>query len=159
MKKLFFGLLIGLMLLCHYGNTMAMDIDEPIMKVGAALSGGALAAGTGSGIVVIGASLTAEHWYYMASDVLTMAQADAAGTTPAICLAISTTQCMTNGVFRLASSPSWTLGTIMYLSITTAGHLQTTAPSATGNQVQRLGVAIAADVILVAPSMDIGEVK
>jgi hypothetical protein len=47
---------------------------------------------------------------------------------------------------------------IAYLSITVAGAVQYAVPSVSGNQVQRVGVFISANILYFAPSMDVGEI-
>lgn len=60
-----------------------------------------------------------------------------------------------HGVVKLASSPSWTVGGLIYLSVTgTSGNTLTqTAPSGTNNVIQVLGIAIAADTMIFNPSL------
>lgn len=120
------------------------------------LQGSSLSAGTGSGNVISGTSLTAGRAYYMASGGLTLAQANAASTLPAICIADTTTSCMFSGVYKFSSTQSWTAGNQIYISASNAGYLVTTAPSTAGQFVQKIGVAIASDTILIMPSLDIG---
>jgi hypothetical protein len=67
----------------------------------------------------------------------------------------SNTYLLPNGTCKLASSPSWTVGGLIYLSITgtTGNTLTQTAPSSTNNSIQILGVALAADTFLFQPSL------
>jgi hypothetical protein len=62
---------------------------------------------------------------------------------------------LTHGVMKLASSPSWTVGGLIYLSTTgtTGNTLTQTAPSGADNVIQVLGVALAADTMLFSPSL------
>ncbi|MBA7544280.1 hypothetical protein ES705_36632 [subsurface metagenome] len=48
-------------------------------------------------------------------------------------------------------------GAMVYASAT-AGGLTSTAPSTTGQQLQRIGVAISADILFFDPSIDVGEI-
>ncbi len=115
-----------------------------------------IAASTGTGSALTGASLTAGNAYYFGSSGLAVAEANASTTLPAVCVAISTTQCVYSGVYRYSATQSWTVGGILYLSASSAGALTQTAPSTTGQFVQRVGVAIAADTVLIMPSLDVG---
>lgn len=67
----------------------------------------------------------------------------------------SNTYLLPGGTLKLSSSPSWTVGGLVYLSITgtTTNTLTQTAPSATDNSIEVLGVAVAADTILFIPSL------
>ena len=115
-----------------------------------------LGTSTGSGLAIAGTSLTAGSVYYQGASGLAAAKGDAAGTTPGICVAISATQCVYSGVYRFGTSQSWTIGGVLYLSDSSAGGLTQTAPSTGGHFVQRIGVALAADTMLVMPSLDVG---
>jgi len=62
---------------------------------------------------------------------------------------------LTHGIMRLASSPTWTVGGLIYLSITgtTGNTLTQTAPSGSNNAIQVLGVALTADTMMFCPSL------
>lgn len=120
------------------------------------LQGSSLSAGTGSGSVISGTSLTAGRAYYMASGGLTLAKADSSSTLPAVCIADTTSSCMFSGVYKFSSTQSWTAGNQIYISAANAGYLVTTAPSTAGQFVQKIGIAIASDTILIMPSLDVG---
>lgn len=62
---------------------------------------------------------------------------------------------LVHGVCHLSSSPSWTVGGLVYLSTTgtTGNTLTQTAPSSTNNSIQILGVALAADILYFNPSL------
>lgn len=91
------------------------------------------------------------------------AKADAAGTTPAMRIALESKgdgeACLmlVKGYIRDDSAFEATVA-IAYLSIATAGAVQYTVPSVSGNQVQRVGICISADIMYFAPSMDVGEI-
>ncbi|MFP5230130.1 MAG: hypothetical protein ACLGXA_21130 [Acidobacteriota bacterium] len=108
---------------------------------------------------ITGTSLTPGTVYYQGAGGLTAAEADASATTPAVCVAVSSTLCAYDGVYQYASSPSWTVGGVLYLSDASAGALTQTAPTASGHYVQRVGVAIAADTVLIMPSLDVGGIQ
>lgn len=87
------------------------------------------------------------------------ADADAATTMPCTALALETgtgaKKVLLKGYMR---DDTWdfTVGANVYVS-TTAGTLSTTAPTGTGKQVQIVGIAVSADVVLFNPSPDIIE--
>ena len=91
------------------------------------------------------------------------AKADAAGTTPAMRIALETKgngeSCLmlAQGYIRDDSAFEFAVA-VAYLSITTAGAIQYAAPSVAGNQVQRIGVGISADILFFSPSIDVGEI-
>ena len=91
------------------------------------------------------------------------AKADAAVTTPAMRIALESKgdgeACLmlVKGYIRDDSAFEATVA-IAYLSISTAGAVQYAVPSVSGNQVQRVGIFISADILYFAPSMDIGEI-
>lgn len=119
-----------------------------------------LGTATGSGLYIPGTSLTVGSVYYVGTSfALTAAKADSASTLPGICLAITTTACMYSGVYRYTSTQSWAAGNILYVSDSSAGALVTTAPSTSAHFVQRVGVALAADTILIMPSSDVGTIQ
>lgn len=118
-----------------------------------------LGTSTGSGLYIPGTSLTAGSVYYMASGGLTTAKSDASGTLPGVCIAITTTACEYSGVYRFSGSQSWTAGNIVYVSDASAGALVTTAPTTSGHFVQRVGIALANDTLLIMPSLDVGGIQ
>jgi len=118
-----------------------------------------LGTSTGSGFYLPGTSLTAGDLYYQASGGLTLAEANASTTVPAICIAISTTQCMTFGTYRFGSSQSWTSGQMLYVSDATAGAILNSAPTTSGHYVQVVGVALAADTVQFSASLDVGGIQ
>ncbi|MCK4945952.1 MAG: hypothetical protein KAS59_06795 [Alphaproteobacteria bacterium] len=87
------------------------------------------------------------------------ADADAAATMPCVAIALEagtgTKKVLFLGIMK---DDSWTFtpGGAVYVS-TTAGTLSTTAPTGTGKQVQKVGTAITADIVLFNPSPDIIE--
>ena len=62
-------------------------------------------------------------------------------------------------VYKYTGSQAWTVGGVIYASDGTAGTLTQTAPSTSGHFVQRVGIALANDTILIMPSMDVGTVQ
>jgi hypothetical protein len=118
-----------------------------------------LGTSTGSGLYIPGTSLTAGSAYYQASGALTLAKANVSTTVPAVCIAISATQCMTFGTYRFSTSQSWTAGQVLYVSDASAGAIMNSSPSTSGHYVQRIGVALAADTIQFMPSIDVGGIQ
>jgi len=118
-----------------------------------------LGTSAGSGLYIPGSSLTAGTVYYQASGGLTAAKADTSTTVPAICIAISTTQCAYAGTFRFSSSQSWTAGQILYVSDASAGAIVNSAPTTSAHYIQRIGVALANDTIQFMPSIDVGGIQ
>lgn len=53
----------------------------------------------------------------------------------------------------------WTPGGLLYIDRTTAGALTQTAPATTGDQVQVVGIAITADIILFNPGYELVEIS
>ena len=123
--------------------------------------GVSLTANLGGGFVLVGSSLTAGNLYgWSSGGALAAAEASSSSTQmPAICVAISTTQCAFSGVYKYTGSQAWTVGGVIYASDGTAGTLTQTAPSTSGHFVQRVGIALANDTILIMPSMDVGTVQ
>ena len=116
----------------------------------------------GSGICAIvtaGENLTVGQVVYKYTDAtLKLAKGDSASTCPAIAMAMgsissaATGQVLKQGFFR-NDSWSWTIGGLIYLSAATGGLMTQTKPSATGNQVQILGIAVSATVIYFNPNL------
>lgn len=91
------------------------------------------------------------------------ADANAAATMPVIVLATGTIAADAEGEFLLSGymrddSWDWTVGGLTYCD-TTAGALTQTAPAGSGDQVQVVGVAITADIILFNPSYVLVEIS
>ena len=91
--------------------------------------------------------------------------ADATGTLSGPCIGIATTSAssadddvyvMTHGIFR---HDDWglTAGSPAYIEEADPGDLSATAPNDDGDYVQRVGVAVKDDVLLVMPSIDVIE--
>ena len=128
----------------------APAITNPQTTVGSSLS-----AGWGSGFGIPGSGLTAGEVYYQGASGLALAEANASSTVPGLCVAISATLCVYSGVYRFSSTQSWIAGAILYVSDATAGAMLTSAPTTLGHYVQRIGVALAADTMLIKPSIDV----
>lgn len=134
------------------------------VAAGVALAG-SLAAGASQGMTL---TLTSAQTQAIgdlvkinSSGQATLAKADAIANASAVLIATAAVSgsasntYMALGILRLSSSPSWTVGGLVYLSATgtTGNTLTQTAPSATNNVIQVVGVAIAADTILFNPSL------
>ncbi len=92
--------------------------------------------------------------------------ADATGTLSGPCIGVATTAAasadddvyvMTHGVFRHDDWNFGTKGQAVYIEEADPGDLSLTAPNDDGDYVQRVGVSITDDVLLVMPSIDVIE--
>ena len=110
---------------------------------------------SGKTLALSGSGLTPGSAYYQGASALALAKADSATTMPAVCVAVSSTQCVYSGE---VTTGSWTKGDTIYIDKTTAGLLTATPPTSAGNQVQRFGKATSTTTILVIPSLDVGTV-
>lgn len=92
-----------------------------------------------------------------------LAKADAAATTPAMRIALESASdgdtciALVQGQIRDDSAFQFT-ASIGYLSDATAGAILYAAPSDAGDQVQRVGIGISADIMDFCPSIDVGEI-
>jgi hypothetical protein len=92
-----------------------------------------------------------------------LAKADVATTMPGLRIALEikadseTCKMLVKGYIRDDSAFEFA-GAMVYVSATTAGAMTSTAPSTTGQQVQRTGVAKSADILFFDPSIDVGEI-
>lgn len=120
-------------------------------------------AGSGHGntltLTAAGGGIAQDNVCYVdSSGHLAQAKADASSTLPGVCIAPaaigagSSGPCQVNGIYKMGSNPSWTIGGLIYVSDATAGALTQTAPSTSNHYVQIVGVSIAADTILINPS-------
>lgn len=120
-----------------------------------------------SGITVVltaGANLTIGQLVYLGSadSKMELADADAAASMPGIALATGTIdedaagEFLLHGYFR-DDSWSWTKGGLIYAGVT-PGALTQTAPVGSGDQVQVVGIAITATVILFSPGYELVEI-
>jgi hypothetical protein len=100
--------------------------------------------------------------YIDAAGQCAKADATAAATTPACMIAVASIAHDSAGRFLLPGgvvhvhtlAPSWTIGGVVYLA-KTAGTMTQTAPAASTNAVQVLGVALAADTLLFEPCLQV----
>jgi hypothetical protein len=148
------------------GGSGSVNSTNPVLTTGSSLS-----AGSGSGFVLPGTSLTVGYLYGQGASALSAAQASSSSTLmPGICVAISTTTCLYSGVYRFTSGQcnatfggggacALTVGGVIYANDGTAGTMTQTAPTTSGHYVQRIGIALASDTILVNPSMDVGTLQ
>ncbi len=113
-----------------------------------------------------GENLTIGQLCYLKSDgKWWKAKADAIGTMPGMAIAAASITADEAGVFALPGAfvrdDTWnwtTLGGFIYVSEATAGVVTQSAPATTGNQVQIIGIAYTADIIMFNPSPVIVEV-
>lgn len=88
--------------------------------------------------------------------------ADAAATMPVVAMATAAISADASGVFLLMGfyrddTWNWTIGGFLYAS-TTAGAMTQTAPSGSGDQVQKVGIALTADIVYFNPDITIVEI-
>ena len=144
------------------GGTRPAD-DEPA-------TGGASGNNTGYGIVVLfdaGAAVAIGDAVSIGTDGRVIKTvADATGTLSGPCIGVATTAAasadddvyvMTHGVFRHDDWNFGTKGQAVYIEEADPGDLSLTAPNDDGDYVQRVGVSITDDVLLVMPSIDVIE--
>lgn len=123
---------------------------------------------TWSGITAImtaGTALALPNACYVGGDgKLELADADAAASMPIVCLACgviaenATGEVLLLGVFR-DDTWDWTPGGLIYASLTPGALTQDVSGYTTGDQVQVVGVAITADIILFRPSLELVEIS
>ena len=109
-----------------------------------------------TGSYITTSTLTASKWYTTNGGSWVLANNGGTPKVPAMCYTVSTTQCLYGGVIYSASH-GFTVGAPLYLS--TAGGMTTTAPSTSGYSIQRLGMAVDANIILLMVSPDVGTVQ
>ena len=99
-----------------------------------------------------------------ADSKMELAKADAIGTMPCIGLATgsisenATGEFLLQGFFR-DDTWDWTPNGLLYISEATGGSLTQVIPTTATNQVQVVGVAISADIILFNPGYELVEVS
>lgn len=94
------------------------------------------------------------------------ADADAAATMPVIAIATAAISAEASGVFLLMGfvrkdAWTWTIGGFLYADEGTGGTvggMTQTAPSGSGDQVQKVGIALTADIIYFNPDLTIVEI-
>ena len=119
-----------------------------------------------SGVLAAGEVLALGNAVYLkaADSEVYKALATAITTMPAIALATCATtdgnpfEFLLRGFMR-HDTWAWTIGGLLYIDRTTAGALTQTAPATTGDQVQVVGIAITADIILFHPSYELVEIS
>jgi len=119
-----------------------------------------------SGHTVIGKAgenITAGEIVYLKDDgKLWLADADDTGTMPAKAIAVVDILANADGIFLLdgfirIDAWTWTIGNILYAH-TTPGAMVATAPAVSGDEVQRVAIAVTADIVNFRPSKDVIEV-
>lgn len=104
-----------------------------------------------------GENLTAYNVCYLNAGEMSKASASAFTTLPAVAMATAAIDADDSDAFILYGfvrndSWDWTPNTMIFVD-TTAGGMTQTAPSSTGNQIQVVGVAITADIMLFNPQV------
>lgn len=106
--------------------------------------------------ITTAAGVFGKAMYIATANSTNLADADATTTMPCIGIWVASNKVLICGVVR-DDSWNWTVGRPIFVS-TTTGSLTQTAPTGTGDQVQAVGVAISADIMLVNPSYTLVEV-
>lgn len=104
-----------------------------------------------------GENLTAYNVCYLNAGEMSKASASAFTTLPAVAMATAAIDADDSDAFILYGfvrndSWDWTPNTMIFVD-TTAGGMTQTAPNSTGNQIQVVGVAITADIMLFNPQV------
>ena len=110
-------------------------------------------ASSGTGNVITASGLTAGAVYTTGASGLVPAEMNSSPTNPAVCFAISSSQCQLNGY---VTTSGLTAGAIYYVSTTSAGAITATEPSASGVCIQVFGQALSTTVLILTPSPDYG---
>lgn len=141
-------------------GSVGMILTEGDVQFQSAPGSDADVSGNTSSGTVTGASAFGQALYMQSDGTWALAKADAESTMPVA--AITTTaatgnqKVLTYGYAR-NDSWDWTVGGLVYASDATAGALTQTAPTASGSQVQVVGVATHADRIFFNPSYVLAE--
>ena len=131
------------------------------------MSSAVLADHTWSGLtspMTAGTALIIGQAVYVGGDgKMEKAKADGAATMPTIALATGTIDENASGEFLMQgyfrdNTWNWTPGKLLYVSKDTAGALTETQPAAGGEQVQRIGIAMTADILYFKPDLTVCEV-
>jgi hypothetical protein len=106
--------------------------------------------------ITVGSGLTVGYAYYQGASALVAADATSAATlpSPAMCVATTATICRSHGIL---TTTGLTKGSVYYVPAATGGAaLTATKPVTTGNQQQRIGVALSTTTLKIMPSLDQG---
>jgi len=135
-------------------------LENLTVGTGLDLTAGTLTAtgGADPGLIITTTGLTAGYPYYLSGSA-TLTPADATDAThlpsPAICVAISTTQCAKAGRYTMSNlTPG-----VQYVPAHSGGYPPTsTAPTASHNIIQKIGFAWSATVLEILPDLTMDEI-
>jgi len=102
--------------------------------------------------------------YRTATGKWAKAKADAAATMPAVVIATEAINADNYGIFLLYGFvrndgwTAWTVGALLYVNDVTAGLMDETLPADSGEQVQIVGIAFTAQIVLWNPSYELVEI-
>jgi len=139
---------------------------ELVKNSGIQMLAALVADGDWSGYTVVGTAgenLSAGEVVYLKSDgKLWLADATSLGTMPAKAMATADILADDSGVFLLdgfmrVNAWNWTIGNNLYTH-TTPGAMVAIAPAVSGDEVQRVAIAVSADIVNIRPSKDVIEV-
>jgi len=139
--------------------------DDIVVKLNTNAADGTFSGTTITATVDSGATSAFGQCMMVASDgELTHTDADSSSTMPCVCILVTSgtgagKQCLTHGTVT-ETSWNWTPGAIILVGTdpTTTTGLVSTAPSGSGDQVQRVGIALSADTILFTGGLTVVEV-
>jgi hypothetical protein len=112
-----------------------------------------LGGGGSSANVIVTTGLTAGSVYAAGAAGLVPALMNSTPTNPALCYAVSATQCQLNGY---VTTSGLAVGAMYYVSTTSAGAITATKASVSGTCIQVFGQALSSTILVLTPSPDYG---
>ncbi len=101
-------------------------------------------------------------YFYWTNKTWKKADADLAANMPGLRIALESREALQSCemlIMGYIKDDSWNFTAAIIYASTTAGGVTSTAPSAAGQQLQRVGIARASDILFFDPSIDVGEIK
>jgi hypothetical protein len=139
------------------GNSIlsgSLSVAGPLSASSLVVGGIPITGATGN--IVTASGLTTGAVYAVSASGLVPAEMNSSPTNPAVCFAISSTQCQLNGYVITSGLQA---GAIYYVSTTSAGAITATKPSASGTSLQIAAQALNSTVLLLTFSPDTGTIK
>jgi hypothetical protein len=132
----------------------SLSVTGPLSATSLVIGGIPITGATGN--IITASGLTAGAVYAGRASGLVPAVMNSSPTNPAVCFAISSTQCQLNGYVITSGLQA---GAMYYVSTTSAGAITATRPSASGTSLQIAGQALSSGVLLLTFSPDTGTIK
>lgn len=132
----------------------SLSVAGPLSATSLVVNGIPITGATGN--IITASGLTAGFVYAGGASGLVPAVMSSSPTNPAVCFAISSTQCQLNGYVTTSGLQA---GAMYYVSTTSSGALTATRPSASGTSLQIAGQALSSSVLLLTFSPDTGTIK